>query len=68
MVNSLNREVGTVFDTYIYEVGILGSKVPAGLSSFSYSATVGLFRSVVSLFLVLGTNRLAKAVGEEGIY
>jgi putative aldouronate transport system permease protein len=68
MVNSLNRNVGTVFDTYIYEVGILGSKVPAGLSQFSYSTTVGLFRSVVSLILVLSTNRLAKAVGEEGIY
>lgn len=68
MVNSLNRDVGTVFDTYIYEVGILGSKVPAGVSSFSYSATVGLFRSVISLVLVLGTNRMAKAMGEEGIY
>jgi len=68
MVNSLNREVGTVFDTYIYEVGILGSKVPAGLSSFSYSATVGLFRSVISLILVLGTNKLAKVMGEEGMY
>ena len=68
MVNSLNREVGMVFDTYIYDVGILGNKVPAGVSNFSYSATVGLFRSIVSLILVLGTNRLAKAMGEEGMY
>ena len=68
MINSLNREVGTVFDTYIYEVGILGSKVPAGLSQFSYSTTVGLFRSIVSLILVLGTNKLAKTMGEEGLY
>ena len=68
MVNSLNRAFGTVYDTYIYEVGILGTKVPATLSQFSYSATVGLFRSIISLILVLGTNRLAKAMGEEGIY
>lgn len=68
MVNSLNRDVGMVFDTYIYDVGILGNKVPAGVSSFSYSATVGLFRSIVSLILVLGTNRLAKLMGEEGMY
>lgn len=68
MVNSLNREVGMVFDTYIYDVGILGNKVPPGVSSFSYSTAVGLFRSVVSLILVLGTNRLAKALGEEGMY
>lgn len=68
MVNSLNRDIGTVFDTYIYEVGILGTKVPAGLSSFSYSTSVGLFRSIVSLVLVLGTNKLAKSLGEEGMY
>ena len=68
MLNSLNREVGMVFDTYIYDVGILGNKVPPGVSSLSYSTVVGLFRSVVSLALVLGANRLAKAVGEEGIY
>ena len=68
MINSLNRDIGMVYDTYIYEVGILGSKVPAGVTSFSYSATVGLFRSIISLILVLGTNRLAKAMGEEGMY
>ncbi len=68
MVNSLNREVGMVFDTYIYDVGILGNKVPPGVSAFSYSAAVGLFRSLVSMILVLGTNRIAKAMGEEGMY
>ncbi|MDR1570872.1 MAG: ABC transporter permease subunit [Oscillospiraceae bacterium] len=68
MVNSLNRDIGMVFDTYIYDVGILGNKVPARVSSFSYSATVGLFRSVVSLVLVMGTNKLAKVFGEEGMY
>ncbi len=68
MVNSLNREVGMVFDTYIYEVGLLGTKIPPRVSGFSYSATVGLFRSVVSLALVLGTNALARRLGEEGVY
>ncbi len=68
MLNSLNREVGMVFDTYIYDVGILGNKVPPGVSSLSYSTVAGLFRSLVGLVLVLGTNRLAKAVGEEGVY
>lgn len=68
MVNSLNRDIGMVFDTYIYDVGILGNKVPPRVSSFSYSATVGLFRSIVSLALVMGTNKMAKALGEEGMY
>jgi ABC-type polysaccharide transport system, permease component len=69
MLNSLNREVATVFDTYIYDVGLKALYRPApGVSNYSYSATVGLFRSFVSLILVLGSNRLAKFFGEEGVY
>ncbi len=69
MLNSLNRNVASVFDTYIYEVGIKGSIRPApGISNYSYSSAIGVFRSVVGLILVLVTNRLAKMAGEEGVY
>ena len=69
MLNSLNREVATVFDTYIYDIGLKAIYRPApGVSNYSYSATVGLFRSIISLILVLGANRLAKLFGEEGVY
>ena len=61
MLNALNREVGEVFDTYVYVVGIQQGQ-------FSYSAAVGLFKSVVGLVLVMGANTLAKKFGEEGIY
>ncbi|WP_409347123.1 ABC transporter permease [Paenibacillus sp. MBLB4367] len=61
MLNAMNREVGEVFDTYVYSVGI-------NQSQFSYSTAVGLFKSVVGLILVLATNALAKKTGEEGIY
>ena len=61
MLNPLNREVGEVFDTYVYRVGILEGQ-------FSYSAAVGLFKSSVGLALVWIANRIAKALGEEGIY
>jgi putative aldouronate transport system permease protein len=61
MLNALNREVGEVFDTYVYSVGIQGGQ-------FSFSAAVGMFKAVVGLVLVLITNRLAKRFGEEGIY
>lgn len=60
MLNSLNREVGEVFDTYVYNTGIIQGQ-------YSYSAAVGLFKSVVGLVLVLGSNALAKRFGEEGI-
>jgi len=61
MVNPLNRQVGEVFDTYVYYVGMQQGQ-------FSYSAAVGLFKSVVGLILVLGSNWVAKRMGEEGIY
>jgi putative aldouronate transport system permease protein len=61
MLNSLNREVGDVFETYVYTKGLVQAQ-------YSYSAAVGVFKSVVGLILVLGSNWLAKKFGEEGIY
>jgi putative aldouronate transport system permease protein len=61
MITPTNREVGEVFDTYVYTKGLTQAQ-------YSYSAAVGLFKSVVGLVLVLGSNWLAKKFGEEGIY
>jgi putative aldouronate transport system permease protein len=61
MLNAINREVGEVFDTYVYRVGLQQGQ-------FSYSTAVGLFKSVVGLVLVLIANKVAKWFGEEGIY
>jgi putative aldouronate transport system permease protein len=60
MLNPMNRDVGEVFETYVYERGIQQG-------NFSYSTAVNLFKSVVGFVLVLFTNYLAKKVGEEGI-
>jgi putative aldouronate transport system permease protein len=61
MLNAVNREVGEVFDTYVYRVGLQQGQ-------FSYSTAVGLFKSVIGLILVLVANKVAKWFGEEGIY
>ncbi|WP_081823893.1 ABC transporter permease [Paenibacillus sp. UNC451MF] len=61
MINALNREVGEVFDTYVYTNGITQGQ-------FSYSTTVGLFKSVVGLILVVAANYIARKAGEEGVY
>lgn len=61
MMNALNRDVADVFDTYVYNIGIIQG-------AFSYSTAVGLFKSVVSLILVVSTNYLAKKFGQNGIY
>ncbi len=54
-------EVGDIFDTYVYRAGITEGK-------FSYAASVGLFKAVSSLILVMGTNTLAKKLGAGGIW
>ncbi|WP_413773590.1 ABC transporter permease [Paenibacillus campinasensis] len=61
MMNALNREVAEVFDTYVYTLGITQG-------AFSYSTAVGLFKSVIGVILVVGTNWLAKKFGESGLY
>ncbi|MBU5671374.1 ABC transporter permease [Paenibacillus brevis] len=59
--NPLNFHVSDVFDTFVYRTGILQR-------DYSYSAVVGMFKSVVGLVLVMGANRLARKLGEEGVY
>nr|WP_201468804.1 sugar ABC transporter permease [Microbacterium hydrocarbonoxydans] len=61
MLNSLNREVGEIFDTYVYTAGIQNGQL-------SYATAVGLFKGLVGLILVIGANKLAKKLGEEGVY
>ncbi|MFC4137656.1 MULTISPECIES: sugar ABC transporter permease [unclassified Microbacterium] len=61
MLNSLNREVGEIFDTYVYTAGIQNGQL-------SYATAVGLFKGLVGLVLVVGANRMAKKFGEEGVF
>jgi putative aldouronate transport system permease protein len=61
MLNSMNREVGEVFDTYVYTVGIQQGQ-------FSYSTAVGLFKSFIGLLLVVVSNWLSKKITDEGLY
>lgn len=61
MSNSLNRSVSEVFDTYVYTMGITRG-------AFSYSTTVGLFKGLIGIILIFSANKLAKKVGESGIF
>lgn len=61
LLNSLNREVAEIFDTYVFTVGLQGGQL-------SYGTAVGLFKGLVGLILVVIANRLAKRFGEEGVY
>ena len=61
MQNSMNRTVPNVFDTYIYTKGVVNG-------SYSLATAAGMFKSVVSMVLVIGANRLARLFGESGFY
>ena len=61
LINSLNRDVAEVFDTYVYRVGLINGQL-------SYATSVGLFKGLVGLLLVLVANWLAKKLGEEGLF
>ncbi|MFJ4209702.1 ABC transporter permease [Paenarthrobacter sp. NPDC089675] len=61
MTNALNRNVADVFDTYVYFVGITQG-------AYSYSTAVGLFKSLVGIVLIFGTNWLSKRFNQSGLF
>ncbi|UCM90765.1 ABC transporter permease [Streptomyces marincola] len=50
-----------VLDTYVWNRGIANG-------DFSYAAAIGIVKGVFSLALVLAANRVAHAMGEQGVY
>ncbi len=61
LLNSSNRNVAEIFDTYVYVAGLQQGQ-------FSYSTAVGFFKGAVGLVMVVFANWLAKRFNEEGIY
>ena len=61
MQNAMNRSVSDVFDTYIYTKGIVNGQ-------YSLATAAGLFKSTVSMVMVVGANKIAKLFGESGLY
>lgn len=60
MYNPIVSSVADVIDYYIYRVGLLQA------NNYSYATAVGLFRSLLALFIVLMTNWVAKKIEEDG--
>lgn len=58
--NTQVRDFSYQLAIYIYEKGLQGAK-------FSEATVVGLFQSIVGLILVIVADRIAKALGEEGL-
>jgi len=54
-------ETGDIIDTFVYREGLKNL-------NYSYSTAVNLFKSVIAMILVLGSNFFAKKMGQEGIW
>jgi len=61
MLNSMNRGVAEIIDTYVYTAGLQQGQ-------FSYSTAIGFFKSLIGLVLVMLVNKLADKMGEDGVY
>lgn len=61
LLNSMNREVAEIIDTYVYTAGLRQGQ-------FSYSTAIGFFKSIVGLIMVMTVNKISKKMGEEGVY
>ncbi len=61
MANSLNRSASQTLDVFVYQQGLQQGQ-------FSYASAVGLMKSIVSIILVVTSNKVAHALGESGLY
>lgn len=63
MQNPLNLPVSEIIDTYVYKIGLASPTV-----NFAYPTAIGLFRSAISLILLIAVNRVAKHVTESSLW
>ena len=50
-----------IISTYVYREGVLNQ-------NYSFAAAVNLFTSVISMIMVLATNKITKKLGQGGIW
>jgi putative aldouronate transport system permease protein len=61
MAQPIVRDVTDVIDLYAYRTGI-------GEMQIAYAMAVSVFKAAICLLLVLGTNKAARMIGEEGVF
>jgi putative aldouronate transport system permease protein len=59
--NPLVMSVSDIIDTWVYRMGL-------EQLNFSLGAAVGLFKSVIGIFLIGGSNFIAKRLGGQGLW
>ncbi|MDO4292368.1 MAG: ABC transporter permease subunit [Eubacteriales bacterium] len=60
--NNLNLAASEIIATYVYKIGLTGTP------QYSYSAAIGVFNSVINVFLLLTFNKLSKKMSGAGLW
>lgn len=61
MMNDLNRSSADVISTFVYRVGLIQT-------DYSFASAVGLFNSVINLFLLIMVNTVARKISETSLW
>jgi putative aldouronate transport system permease protein len=59
--NAVGPAAGEVLDTYVYFKGIVGGQ-------WGITAAAGLIKGIIATLLVIGANKFAHRMGQEGVY
>jgi len=59
--NAVGPAAGEVLDTYVYFKGIVGGQ-------WGVTAAAGLIKGIIGTLLVIGANKFAHKMGQEGVY
>lgn len=58
--DAVGAQASEVMDTFVYFRGVVGGQ-------WGYAAAAGMFKGVVGLVLLLAANRVAQALGQDGL-
>lgn len=61
MQNALNLDKSEIIATYVYKMGLQ-------FAQYSFAAAVGLFNAFINFVLLLVVNRIAKTLGQVGLW
>ena len=64
MQNSLNISSSEIISTYVYKIAMGIDSLP----NYSYSTAIGLFNSVVNLFLIVCVNSICKKLSDTSLW
>lgn len=61
MQNNVNLRASDIIDTYVYRMGLVSAQ-------YSMATAVQLFKSIVSLILIVSINKLARTVSDNSLW